>query len=117
MIKRHFYQEILTNIFQLNFLFGQETLTKKIDVRGHEEDLSYEGRLHKLLKNSATKKLLVQNYRLCYEPLESTLSRLSWYSYRPDILGVLLDEDDLRVVLVECETKPDKKRVLEKFYR
>ena len=68
-----------------------------------------EGRLHKLLKNSAAKELLAQNYRLYYKPLKSPLSRLGWYSYRPDILGVLLGKDDLRVVLVECETKPAKK--------
>ena len=71
-----------------------------------------EGRLHKLLKNSAGKELEAQNYRLYFEPLESPLDRLSWHSYRPDILGVLLDECDLRVVLVECETKPSYKRVL-----
>ena len=38
---------------------------------------------------------------------------MSWHSYHPDILAVLLDECDLRVVLVECETKPSYKRVMQ----
>jgi hypothetical protein len=71
-----------------------------------------EGRLHKLLKHAVAKDLKCQKYTLYYEPPESPINRLLWHSYRPDILGVLLKGSNLRVVLVECETKPNQKRVL-----
>ena len=73
-----------------------------------------EGHLHKFLKHTVGQELQNQNYTLHYEPLESPLSRLWWHSYRPDILATLSSNFNLKVVLVECETQPNRKRVLTK---
>ena len=73
-----------------------------------------EGKLHKLLKLATRKELTCQNYTLYHEPAESPLDRLFWHSYRPDILGVQKMGSILKIVLVECETKPNQKRVLRK---
>ena len=73
-----------------------------------------EGRLHKSLKYSVAKELASQNYIIYYEPLESPFSHLWWHSYRPDILATLSDGFNQQIVLVECETKPNRKRVLKK---
>jgi len=73
-----------------------------------------EGKIHKLLKHAARKELKNQKYTLYHEPIESPLNRLFWHSYRPDILGVQKMCSIFKVVLVECETKPNKNRVLKK---
>lgn len=73
-----------------------------------------EGRLHKTLKCIVAKELQNQNYKIYYEPLESPFSHLWWHSYRPDILAILSNKFDQQIVLVECETKPNRKRVLNK---
>jgi hypothetical protein len=73
-----------------------------------------EGQLHKLLKETVAKELENQNFKLYYEPSESPLNRVSWYSYRPDILGICVKNSTLQIMLVECETKPNQKRILEK---
>ncbi|MCW3997848.1 MAG: hypothetical protein NWF10_04690 [Candidatus Bathyarchaeota archaeon] len=73
-----------------------------------------EGQLHKFLKQSVALELQRKNYKLYNEPPESPFSRLWWHSYRPDILGLLSNKSVLQVILVECETKPNQKRVLEK---
>lgn len=39
---------------------------------------------------------------------------MNWHSYRPDILGILKSEKKLKIVIVECETKPNRNRVLKK---
>ena len=77
-----------------------------------------EGQLHKLLKHTTRKELTCQKYTIYQEPPESPLNRLFWHSYRPDILGVQKMDSNFKVVLVECETKPNQNRVLKKkLYR
>ena len=73
-----------------------------------------EGRLHKSLKYTVAKELQNQNYTIYYEPLESPFNHLWWHSYRPDILATLSNDFNQQIVLVECETKPNRKRVLNK---
>jgi hypothetical protein len=73
-----------------------------------------ESQLHKLLKNTVTQELQYQKYTIYLEPQESPFKRMWWHSYRPDILGILSNNSDLLVVLVECETKPNRLRVMQK---
>ena len=73
-----------------------------------------ESQLHKLLKHTIAQELQKDNYKIYYEVVWSPFSRLMWHSYRPDILGVYKNENMIQIVLVECETKPNRKRVLQK---
>ena len=73
-----------------------------------------EGRLHRLLKKSVRDELKHEGYALYSEPVTSPNKRLWWKSYRPDLLGVVSDESYFKLALVECETKPNQKRVLDK---
>jgi len=73
-----------------------------------------EGRLHKLFKVVVKKKLLEENYTVYVEPSKSPLERLWWRSYRPDVLGIISDKSTFKLVLAECETAPNSKRILAK---
>ena len=76
-----------------------------------------EGSLHKLLKEAALRELGKHGYTLYVEPLEPPFKRLFWDCYRPDVLGVISREDDLIIVLVECETSPNMRRIMGKTLR
>ena len=69
------------------------------------------------MKAIVAKELQKQNYLTYYEPLESPYSNLCWDSYRPDILATKCYDNNLQVVLVECETNPNKKRILKKTFK
>jgi hypothetical protein len=73
-----------------------------------------ESHLHKHLKHTIAQELQRKNYTLYFEAHCSPFSRLLWNSYCPDILGVLENKNSLKIILVECETKPTKKRVIKK---
>jgi hypothetical protein len=73
-----------------------------------------EGNLHKSLKDRVANELQKQKFSVYYEPLKSPLERLWWDYYRPDILALKNLSLNLKVVLVECETKPNLKRLLKK---
>jgi len=68
--------------------------------------------LHKLHKLAVAEELQKQGYGIHYEPWESPLNLLWWQSYKPDILAIKQNNSGKRIVLVECETKPNRKRVL-----
>jgi hypothetical protein len=73
-----------------------------------------EGTLHKLHKQTVAEELQKQNYGIHFEPWESPLNLLWWQAYKPDILAIKQTMSSRRIVLVECETKPTRKRVLTK---
>lgn len=73
-----------------------------------------ESQLHKLHKETVAKELQKENYTIYYEPLESPLNLLWWHSYIPDILAIKNATTIKKIVLVECETHPNRKRVLTK---
>ena len=74
-----------------------------------------EGSLHQLLKEVAVGELEREGYDLFLEPLESPLERLVWRFYRPDILGLMCNETMSSLILVECETNPRMRRMIEKI--
>jgi hypothetical protein len=74
-----------------------------------------EGKLHELLKNSVSTELKKEGYEVFTEPLESPHDRLLWQSFRPDLLGISLDDSESTIVIVECETKPNIQRINEKL--
>jgi hypothetical protein len=67
------------------------------------------------MKSTVAKELEKRNFTTFQEPLESPYNHLWWHSYRPDVLATKNSGNKLQVVLVECETKPTKKRVLLKI--
>jgi hypothetical protein len=73
-----------------------------------------EGTLHKLHKQKVAEELQKKSYGIHYEPWESPLELLWWQSYKPDILAIKQTNCSQKIVLVECETKPNRKRVLTK---
>jgi hypothetical protein len=73
-----------------------------------------EGKLHKLHKQTVAQELQDQSYSIHFEPWESPLDLLWWQSYKPDILAIKQYELNRRIILVECETKPNRMRVLVK---
>jgi len=70
-----------------------------------------ESDLHELLKETVLDELGREGYETYVEPSDPPLERLMWSYYRPDILGVICEETVLNVVLVECETNPNVRRV------
>jgi hypothetical protein len=74
-----------------------------------------EGRLHRLFKRVVKKELLEEKYTVYFEPTEPPLVRLWWWSYRPDILGIISNQFVVKVVLVECETAPTSKQIVAKM--
>jgi hypothetical protein len=73
-----------------------------------------EGTLHKLHKQTVAQELQKQSYGIHFEPWESPLDLLWWQAYKPDILAIKQANSSRRIVLVECETKPSRQRVLAK---
>ena len=74
-----------------------------------------EGSFHKLMKQTVVDELEKQNYTTFQEPSESPYDQLWWHSYIPDILATKNLENHLKVILVECETQPSKKRIFQKM--
>ena len=74
-----------------------------------------ESRLHELFKKAVFTELEREGYDLYVEPPEPPLSRLSWSQYRPDVFGILSNEAESKFAIVECETDPRIKRIIEKL--
>jgi len=61
--------------------------------------------------------LVREDYEVIEEPLFPPGERVSWSSYRPDLLGYRSNEGSEELVLVECETRPNMRRLQAKQYR
>lgn len=70
-----------------------------------------ESDLHGLFKEVVYDELEKEGYIIYVEPSKPPLARLRWRYYRPDILGVTWKDTELRLVLVECETNPNSRRI------
>jgi hypothetical protein len=52
-----------------------------------------------------------ENYAVVEEPLFPPKEKLSWSSYRPDLLGYRSKDGTEEIVLVECETRPNMRKL------
>ena len=66
---------------------------------------------HRSMKAIVKKELEHENYAVVEEPLFPPGKRLAWSSYRPDLFGYRTGEGREEIVLVECETHPNMKRL------
>ena len=73
-----------------------------------------EGVFHVVLKNAAVRELKKEGYKLYIEPREPPLERLIWSLYRPDIFALIVKNHELKMILIECETTPNYKRIMKK---
>jgi len=55
-----------------------------------------------------------ERYAVVEEPLVPPGQKVSWTSYRPDLLGYRSQDGAEEIVLVECETHPNMRRLEEK---
>ena len=78
-----------------------------------DEDVG-ESAIHRLMKNAVRANLERENYLVVEEPLSPPKSRVSWRSYRPDLLGYRSEDGTEELVLVECETSPSMRRFISK---
>ena len=69
------------------------------------------------MKAVVRSELVREDYSVIEEPLSPPGDRVSWSSYRPDLLGYRADRGVEELVLVECETHPSMRRLLSKQYR
>ncbi len=73
-----------------------------------------ESGVHKSMKAIVREELERERYAIVEEPLFPPGRRVSWSSYRPDLFGYRREGDGEEIVLVECETHPNVKRLGEK---
>ena len=69
-----------------------------------------ESESHRSMKAIVKKELERERYEVVEEPPYSP-GRVSWTSYRPDLLGYRSENGKEEVVLVECETRPSIKKL------
>ncbi len=76
-----------------------------------------ESRVHRSMKAIVKDQLIREEYSVVEEPLFPPGERVSWSSYRPDLLGYRSNGETEELVLVECETHPNMRRLRSKRYR
>lgn len=69
---------------------------------------------HRSMKAIVRANLERERYSVVEEPLFPPGSRMSWRSYRPDLLGYKSEAGSEELVVVECETRPNMRRFLSK---
>ena len=74
-----------------------------------------ESYFHVILKNAAVKELKKEGYKIYIEPREPPLERLYWSLFRPDVIALLLRKYQMKMILIECETSPNPKRIMKKL--
>ena len=57
-----------------------------------------------------------ERFAVVEEPAFPPAEKVSWSSYRPDLLGYRSESDAEEIVLVECETRPNMKRLAAKNF-
>lgn len=70
-----------------------------------------ESATHRAMKSVVRRDLEQENYTGIEEPQLPPGKRVSWSSYRPDLLGYRSEGGREELVLVECETHPNMKRL------
>ena len=75
-----------------------------------------ESAVHRSMKDMVRRELEGERYTVIEEPLYPPGDRMSWDSYRPDLLGFRRESGREEVALVECETHPAMKRFSSKRF-
>ncbi len=70
-----------------------------------------ESAVHKSMKAVVKQELERERYAVVEEPLFPPRRKVSWSSYRPDLMGYRSEAGVEELVLVECETHPNMKRL------
>jgi hypothetical protein len=70
-----------------------------------------ESQIHRSMKSIVRRELEHERYAVVEEPLFPPGEKVSWSSYRPDLLGYRSEDGVEEVVLVECETHPSMRRL------
>ncbi len=70
-----------------------------------------ESLMHRSMKSVVRRELEKDRYTVVEEPLSPPREKVSWSSYRPDLLGYRSEGGAEEIVLVECETHPNMKRL------
>lgn len=76
-----------------------------------------ESSVHRSMKSIVRSALEREEYAVVEEPLYPPGKKASWSSYRPDLLGYRSKEGTEELVLVECETHPNMRRLGAKRHR
>ena len=72
--------------------------------------------VHRSMKAVVRSELEQEHYAVVEEPLFPPGDKVSWRSYRPDLLGYRSKDGVEELVLVECETHPNMRRLRAKNY-
>jgi len=70
-----------------------------------------ESRVHLSMKAIVRQELEHERYEIVEEPLFPPRRKVTWSSYRPDLLGYRSEGGSEEIVLVECETHPNMRRL------
>jgi hypothetical protein len=75
-----------------------------------------ESAVHRSMKSIVRAELELERYAVVEEPLYPPGKKAHWSSYRPDLLGYRSEGGVEELVLVECETRPNMRRLGAKNY-
>ena len=75
-----------------------------------------ESQAHREMKSIARHRLEEEQYSVVEEPLIPPAIWMSWSAYRPDLLGYRRSSAGEEVVIVECKTRPNARRLRSKNY-
>ena len=70
-----------------------------------------ESQVHRSMKAIVRHELEHERYAVVEEPLFPPGERVTWSAYRPDLLGYRSESGTEELVLVECETHPNMRRL------
>jgi hypothetical protein len=70
-----------------------------------------ESAVHRSMKTIVRAELEHERYAVVEEPLFPPRRKVYWRSYRPDLLGYRSEGGVEELVLVECETRPNMRRL------
>jgi hypothetical protein len=77
----------------------------------HYAPADVESHVHRSMKAIVKDELVREQYAVVEEPLFPPRRKVSWSSYRPDLLGYRSMDGTEELVLVECETRPNMRRL------
>jgi len=70
-----------------------------------------ESKVHRAMKAVVRGELEKERYAVVEEPLFPPGEKVTWSRYRPDLLGYRSEGGKEELVLVECETRPNMRRL------